>query len=284
MVLHDWLVGLPVWLQALMVIGVASMGSLAVTALFRTITGAHHEEGHNEVLGLVFATCGVIYAVLLAFVVFAVYTQYTRADGIVDDEAATLAALYYDTERYPEPVRSATQQSIRGYTRSVVDDEFPRMQRGEASPSTREWLNRLNRLNAGLRPGDPYSVQLDSNANRLVDNIALLRDERLEASRAALPWTFWLTLTLGGVGTVALASLLVMRQASHQLFGSFVLGLVIGSVLFLILVLDRPFTGTTAIRSGAFQRSLQLYSSIDDLNRQPPGQAVSRGAAARARP
>ena len=69
MMLYDWLVGLPVWLQALIVIGVASLGSLAVTAVFRTITRARHGEGHNQVLGLVFATCGVIYAVLLAFVV-----------------------------------------------------------------------------------------------------------------------------------------------------------------------------------------------------------------------
>jgi hypothetical protein len=50
--------------------------------------------------------------------------------------------------------------------------------------------------------------------------------------------------------------------------------MVTGSVLFLVLSLDRPFIGTTAIGPSAFQRSLQLYSAIDRLNRPPPGQAV----------
>jgi hypothetical protein len=60
---------------------------------------------------------------------------------------------------------------------------------------------------------------------------------------------------------------LYMRPALHQLFGSFLLGLTIGAVLFLILSLDRPFTGTTAISSAAFLGSVQGYSNIDEINR-----------------
>ena len=89
------------------------------------------------VIGFVFVTCGVIYAVLLAFVVFAVYTQFASADKIVTSEAATLASLYIDTQRYPEPARSSTQEVIREYTRSVVKDELPAMQRGQPSSTTR---------------------------------------------------------------------------------------------------------------------------------------------------
>lgn len=264
---YEWLLNLPVWLELLIMSGVAGLGSVVLTATLRRIKRTHHVESHNEVLGLVFATCGVIYAVLLAFVVFAVYDQYQKAEGIVNEESAALVDLYWKTERYPEPVRSATEQSIREYTRSVVNDEFPRMQRGEPSPTTRARLNRMDQMNARFQPPDPNGVQLASNSDRLIDRITVLRAERIAASRASLPMTFWLVLILGGAATIALGASLYMRPALHQLFGSFLLGLTIGAVLFLILSLDRPFTGTTAISSAAFQGSLQGYSNIDEINR-----------------
>ena len=277
---YDWMLHLPIWLQALVVIGVAGVVSLAVTGTLRTITALHYGESHNEVIGFVFATCGVIYAVLLAFVVFAVYTQFASADKVVTSEAATLASLYLDTERYPEPVRSAIQEAIRGYTRSVVNDEFPAMQRGQPSSTTRARLTQLYRLNARLQAGDAYSVQLDNKASQEIESIALLREERIQASKASLPKTFWFVLILGGLITVTLGASLFMRQAFYQLLSSALLGIMIASVLFLVMTLDRPFTGTTAISPGAFERSLELYSKIDELNRPQRGLAAPASLAA----
>jgi hypothetical protein len=190
-----------------------------------------------------------------------------------------LVALYYDAERYPEPVRSEAREGIRECPRSVVDDEFPRMARSGASPATRARLSQLYALNTQLQPGDPYSVQLDVRVAQQIDRIAVLRDERVEASRASRPWTFWVALILGGVTTTAMGASLFMRGVLHQLLASFLLGMMIGSLLFLVLSLDRPFVGTTAITSSAFQRSLRLYSAIDRPNRPPPGQAAARGPA-----
>jgi hypothetical protein len=36
-----------------------------------------------------------------------------KAEGIVNEESAALVDLYWKTQRYPEPVRSATEESIR---------------------------------------------------------------------------------------------------------------------------------------------------------------------------
>ena len=58
--IYDWMLHLPIWLQVLVMTGVAGVVSLAVTITLRTITSVHHNESHNEVIGFVFATCGVI--------------------------------------------------------------------------------------------------------------------------------------------------------------------------------------------------------------------------------
>ena len=97
---------------------------------------------------------------------------------------------------------------------------------------------------------------------------------------ASLPKTFWFVLILGGLITVALGASLFMRQVFYQLLSSALLGIMIASVLFLVMTLDRPFTGTTAISPGAFQRSLELYSKIDELNRPQRGLAGPASPAA----
>jgi hypothetical protein len=86
-------------------------------------------------------------------------------------------------------------------------------------PNVWDGLNRLYALNAQLRPGDPYSVQLDVKADQLIDRLSLLRVERIEASRASLPWTFWLALFLGGAATIAMGASLYMRGYSVSCSG-----------------------------------------------------------------
>ncbi len=80
-----------------------------------------------------------------------------------------------------------------------MKDEFPRMQRGEPSLTTRARLNRIDQMNARFQPPDPNGVQLASNSDRLIDRITVLRAERIAASRASLPMTFGLVLILGAL-------------------------------------------------------------------------------------
>jgi hypothetical protein len=122
---YDWLVNLPELWQVPLATGTVGLFSLAVTAIFRRVTATRRRESHNDVLGLVFGACSIMYAVLIGFVIADVFGEYQHADRVTTDEAATLVTLYLDTERYPDPPRRAMQQAIRQYTRSVADDEFP---------------------------------------------------------------------------------------------------------------------------------------------------------------
>src|SRR5262245_41504497 len=116
-IVYDWLVNLPDWWQVPLTTGTVGLFSLAVTAIVRRFTAARRGEAHNDVLGHVFATCSIMYAVLVAFVIVDVYGAYQSADRITSHEAETLTTLYLDTERYPDPPRSAMQEAIRQYTR-----------------------------------------------------------------------------------------------------------------------------------------------------------------------
>jgi uncharacterized membrane protein len=63
-------------------------------------------EEHNDVAGFIFAVVGVMYAVLLAFVVIVVWQDYEAAKGTVESEANELAGVYFLADRFPDPERA----------------------------------------------------------------------------------------------------------------------------------------------------------------------------------
>jgi uncharacterized membrane protein len=51
--------------------------------------------------GFMFMTMGVLYAVVLAFVVFAVWEQFAHSEQAVTAEAAVLVSVFRDTQTVP---------------------------------------------------------------------------------------------------------------------------------------------------------------------------------------
>src|SRR4051812_25989001 len=90
-------------------------------------------EGHNDVVGMAFTTVGVVYAVILAFVVVTVGTAMDKSTDIVTDEAAALVALYRDTGAFHEPFRTDARKKILDYTVLLKEDEWPLLAYGQQS-------------------------------------------------------------------------------------------------------------------------------------------------------
>ena len=57
----------------------------------------------NDVAGFIYAVVGVVYAVLLALVVIAVWEQFERARETVESEANAVAEIFWLGHRLPEP-------------------------------------------------------------------------------------------------------------------------------------------------------------------------------------
>src|SRR5437588_1917299 len=116
------LLSLPAWLSALLVIGGGVALSIGFMLATRRFVGQNYAEMHNHVVGFVYAVLGVVYAVMLAFLVIAAWEQLGSADNAVIAEASTLSTLYRQTTLLPPPIRQQAQVQLRGYTRDVIDD------------------------------------------------------------------------------------------------------------------------------------------------------------------
>ena len=77
-------------LLAILFVGGAIANAIAGVLVARKYVHGHVAEGHNDVLVPLFLTAGVIYAVLLGFMVVAVWESYDAAHANAAEEAAML--------------------------------------------------------------------------------------------------------------------------------------------------------------------------------------------------
>src|SRR5262245_7161235 len=107
------------------------LGSMALSVgglvIVRGFAPANVLEASNDVVGNYLQTVGSIYAVLLAFVVFVVWTQFNDARGHVDRESNQLLDLYRAARGLPEPTRALMHASARTYAQTVISAEWEGM-------------------------------------------------------------------------------------------------------------------------------------------------------------
>jgi cytochrome bd-type quinol oxidase subunit 2 len=111
-----------------LVVGGVCLTALAGLELVQRLVPAEARQQHNDVAGFIYAALGVIYAVLLALVVIAVWQQYQAASETVEQEANATAEIAWLAHRLPEPEGRHIQELARSYAEEVVNKEWPLME------------------------------------------------------------------------------------------------------------------------------------------------------------
>ena len=227
--------------------------------LVQRLVPPERREEQNDVAGFIYAVLGVAYAVLLAFVVIAVWQDYKTAQANVESEAHELAGVYFLASQLPEPQRTTIQDLARMYARVVVEEEWPMMERGQTSPRADSLLRQL-RLE--LLEFDPRTrgeqVLYEGGLAQLHDAIDARRSRLLEV-REGIPIQLWVVLVLGGVITVSFTYLFGLKSnVAHALMVA-ALTLLICGILFTIGEFNNPFSGVVEIRPDAFREMLHSF-------------------------
>src|SRR5579872_280501 len=105
---------------AILIIGGAILISVVGNLVIRKWVRPHVAEGHNDVLVPLFLTAGVIYAVLLGFLVIAMLDTYETAHTTTAEEASLLVPLYRQSEVMSPEMGEQMRELLRKYTENVV--------------------------------------------------------------------------------------------------------------------------------------------------------------------
>ncbi len=250
--------------DAALAIGLCVLYAAAGVIIVRKLMQGKVREGHNDVIAPMFVTAGVIYAVLLGFLVVAVWESFDAAKANVQDEATTLTTLYRLTAgmRHPEE-RAEMRTAIRKYTNDVIDGEWVSLAAsGTPSPLTRQSMGRIYTAFSHMPVSESGSM-VNGSFLRALSRIIDDRNLRVVQAGEALPSVLWLGLWIGGAIVVGMTFLLYMEAIWPHVVMSGILAVLIGTLLFVTIVFDRPFGGPLALESGPFEYTINLYDSVD---------------------
>lgn len=256
----EWmLLHLTWWAIAILFVAVPTALSMAGLLLVRERFGWESLVSNNEEGGVIFAVIGTIYAIFLAFLVVLSWQNLGDAEKTVADESGTLRALYRDTQAFPEQVRVVLRTELRDYTRSVIEDEWPTMARGEESDVARQRLDTL--WTTFLSSQNDASSAIFGEAYARLNDLAKDRQLRILSSQAAISGFFWAFLLLGGGLIVGFTYVFGMKNVKVQMGMTAALAFTIGASLFLVVTLDHPFTGDVKVEPDGFVTALNAMGA-----------------------
>jgi hypothetical protein len=252
-----------------LVVGGTCLVALAGLELVQRLVPAASRQRHNDVAGFIYAALGVIYAVLLALVVIAVWEEYDAANETVEQEANAVAEIAWLAHRLPEPEGSHIQELARSYAEEVIHQEWPLMEQGEApamtqtqgTPSGWTLIDEIRANLQGFQPRTPADEQLYAEGLDQVQRLADARRMRLVAAEEGIPGVLWSVLIFGGVAAIGFTYLFGLANTwAHRLM-VVTLAAVIGLVLFTIGAMEHPFSGGARIGTEAFDLVLERFET-----------------------
>jgi Protein of unknown function (DUF4239) len=218
---------------------------------------------HNDVAGFIYAVLGVTYAVLLGLMVVAVWEQWNTAGHTADDEASSLAEIFWIAERLPESNRLRVQELARSYARVVVDEEWPLMKQGKSSPKAWDLLDEIRTNLQSFKPSTPQEQVLYEQSLEQMRGLADARRDRLIEAEQGLPVILWLVLVTGGVVVVGFTYLFGLQSTGIHLLMVASLAMIIALVIFTVAALNFPFGGDITIKPEALEQVLRRFETSE---------------------
>jgi hypothetical protein len=234
--------------------------TIAGVRLLRSRIGCAGDRD-NEAAGFVYSMIGVIYAVLLAFIVSVVWQQHDEARGGAEQEALKVSNLLRDAGAFTDGAGERMRGHLLAYVRAVVQDEWPAMAAGRTSARAAEAYERVWQVYYAVEPVTEREKAVYASSIERLNELGASRQDRLLASRSGLPPVLWLLLVGGGIIAVGFTFVFRMESAGmHALLAATLAGFV-AFLLFLIVALDYPFGGVLGIPADALESVLDAWES-----------------------
>jgi hypothetical protein len=245
------------WVVGLLLIVVLPTLAVVVQLGIRRTWPSLAEGEHNDVAGFIIAVVGVIYAVLLAFVVIVSWEKFVSAEGVVGEEASALRSIYRESTAFPLELREQLNDDVRRYATAVIEQEWPAMADGHAGdPAVARVLDEMMVHLASLPATTPTQQEFVGAEVERLNDLVSARSQRLDFVDQGVSSVLWIALVVGAFVTVGFAMLFGLRSAALHIVMTASLAVTIGVLLFVAVVMDRPFGGGVTVEPRPLERVL----------------------------
>ncbi len=259
MAFSQWLIlHIPAVLLCIILMTIAIISSVGGIFITRHFVSHRILKMHNDIAGAIFATLGVIYAVLLAFTVIITWENFDKAHVNVEKEANCLTDLYRNSESFQEPFKHEVHVLLSEYANTTVNEAWEKLVKGQASTRMHELVKRLWASYSSYTPKTlTEQIFFEESVDKL-NELCELRRSRLFESRTGIHSMLWSALIAGGMITVVFTFFFGSENLRAQMMMSSLLAVLIALVLFTVLEFDFPFSGRACVSPEPFEQAIEF--------------------------
>ena len=262
----------------------AAVAAVAVAAMLfvrrRAPDGSFFNDGDRA--SGVFGVLATGFSVLLGFIIFLAFTSYDASRAGAEAEALTLAQQIETAQFFPEAVAAELTGELVCYARSVIHDEWPRLEEGTQGEAINPWGAEMFRTLETVEPTtaseeNAYSKWLDQTSDR-----EAARNDRIHGAVGVIPSPLWVVLFF--ISAVIFVYMLFFADSGERaIVQALLMGAVVSVIVAMLLLLrflDNPFhTSVGGLRPVAMERTLRIVDQelrVANRNEPPPCDANGR--------
>lgn len=244
----NYVLNLPTILLSFIAAIIGAGGSLFLFFLLRRKFKNDLFTDNHEVSSVFFNALGLLYAVLVSFVVIATWNSYSEADLNVEVEANQIHDLFITTGGLPYEYKDDARKLIIEYLNSVVNGDWKYLEKGERNPESSETLVKLWNFYLQIRSIKSSEQQtIYSQSLIRLDEITKSRRFRVQSSEHHIPSILWVVILSGCISTIVFSLFFNGKNVVLQGIVTATFAMINSLIILLILILDHPFSGDSAI-------------------------------------
>lgn len=209
----------------------------------------------------VYATVGMVYAIIIAIAAIAVWEPRSAASGGAEQEASALVEAHWAANSLAPSDKAEIQTLIIGYLNEAATNEWRNLRDHQAG--TAEAAAALTELRQRIDTIDPITdrqVNAQDQLSAYASEAATARLSRISAASTALPPLLWWILILGGLVSVVFLYMFGLKPTFPNAVMLAVVGGMLALMIFVIYQVEYPYSRGFALEPTA------LLTALSHLN------------------
>jgi amino acid transporter len=209
----------------------------------------------------VFGVLATGFSVLLGFIVFLAFTSYDQSRSGAETEALMVVQQVQTAQFFPARAAGELTGELVCYGRSVVSDEWERLQSETLGDTVNPWGVELFET---LRTVQPQTATEQSAYDKWLDQTSTREEARLDRIHGAvgvIPTQLWIVLFFIA-GVIFVFTLFFADRGERAVVQGLLMGSVVSVIVTMLLLLnalDHPYNeGVGGLEPVAMERSLRL--------------------------
>lgn len=238
--------------------------SVAGMLIVRKRVGVETLVSYHEVAGYLLSVVGTLYAVLLGFIIVGAMQHIQELRILAEDEASGVANIFLLANGLPSEPRLLIRKQCHDYTYAVVNEEWKQMENGGFSPNAFAHCRELIRLVTEFKPADAHQEGIQGQLLSEICEMTSKRRIRLVNAAHGMAPAMWVVLVSGGMFTVLFTYFLGVTHLRAQILMTTLVSLTLALNLFVLSILNSPFSGDLAVRPDSFRLNLAIFEHFAD--------------------